>query len=127
MESEDALPAYQADHDQISAYISELKAKFPSGALLLDVYGQSDDPNTTFRGIRAGLTAKAFLGRFGPASLQGEKSITGVLAIKGYPVNPAVGAEALREDPRFSGCAPSNRRRNTIDLSWVQPGRSAGQ
>jgi hypothetical protein len=75
MESEDALPAYQADHDQISAYISELKAKFPSGALLLDVYGQADDPNTTFRGIRAGLTAKAFLGRFGPASSRAKRAL----------------------------------------------------
>jgi N-formylglutamate amidohydrolase len=103
MESEDALPAYRAYHDQISAYISELKAKFPNGSLLLDVHGQSDDPNTTFRGTRAGLTAKALLGRFGSAALQGERSITGVLAAKGYLVNPTVGADTLREDPRFSG------------------------
>ena len=103
MESEDALPAYRAYHDQINAYVSEVRAKFPSGSLLLDVHGQSADPNTTFRGTRAGLTAKALLGRFGPASIQGEKSITGVLAAKGYQVNPPVGADTLREDPRFSG------------------------
>ena len=103
MESEDALPAYKAYHEQISAYISELKAKFPAGSLLLDVHGQSDDPDTTFRGTRAGLTTKALLGRFGAASLQGERSITGVLAAKGYAVNPSAGAETLREDPRFSG------------------------
>lgn len=103
MESEDALPAYKAYHDQITTYIAELKAKFPAGSLLVDVHGQSDDPNTTFRGTLAGLTAKALLGRYGQASLQGEKSIIGVLAARGYSVNPPVGAETLREDPRFSG------------------------
>lgn len=103
MESDDALPAYKAYHGQISAYIAEIKAKFPAGALLLDVHGQSDNPSTTFRGTRAGLTTKALLDRFGPASLQGEKSITGVLAAKGYAVNPATDADTLQEDPRFAG------------------------
>jgi hypothetical protein len=80
-----------------------VKAKFPAGSLLLDVNGQSDDPNTTFRGTRAGLTTKALLSRYDQAALQGEKSIIGILATKGYAVNPAVGAETLREDPRFAG------------------------
>ena len=103
MDSEDALPAYRAYHDQISAYIAEVKSKFPGGAVLLDVHGQSDDPITTFRGTRSGLTAKALLIRAGQACLQGEKSITGVLAGKGYAVNPSVGAETLKEDSRFLG------------------------
>jgi len=103
MESQDALPAYRAYHDQVRAFASEVKRLFPAGSLLVDVHGQSDDPNTTFRGTRGGLTAKALLARFGQSALQGEKSITGVLATRGYQVNPAVGAETLREDPRFAG------------------------
>jgi N-formylglutamate amidohydrolase len=103
MESQEALPAYRAYHDQVRAFASEVKLQFPAGALLVDVHGQSDDPNTTFRGTRGGLTAKALLARSGPTALQGEKSILGVLASKGYPVNPVVGAESLREDPRFAG------------------------
>jgi len=103
MESQDALPAYRAYHNQISSFIVEVKAKFPAGALLVDVHGQSDDPNTTFRGTRGGLTTKALLSRFGPSALQGDKSIIGVLASKGYQVNPFVGAEDLREDARFAG------------------------
>lgn len=103
MESGDALPAFKMYHDQIASYIYEVKAKFPEGALLVDVHGQADEPNTTFRGTRSGLTAKALLGRYGPAALQGEKSILGALAAKGYAVYPPVGAESLREDPRFNG------------------------
>lgn len=103
MESPNALPAYRAYHDQIAAYISEIKATYPAGSLLVDVHGQSGDPDTTFRGTRAGQTVKALLARFGPTALQGEKSITGALAARGYAVHPAVGAESLREDPRYAG------------------------
>jgi N-formylglutamate amidohydrolase len=103
MESQNALPAYRAYHDRIGTYVAELKNQFPAGSLLLDVHGQSDEPNTTFRGTRAGLTAKALLDRFGPSALQGDKSIIGVLAAKGYQVFPAPGADSLREDRRFSG------------------------
>lgn len=103
MESEDALPAYKAYHDQIAAYISDAKENFPAGAVLLDVHGQSDDPNTTFRGTRSGLTAKRLLNRAGQNCLQGSQSITGVLAAKGYAVNPTLDAATLREDPRFLG------------------------
>jgi N-formylglutamate amidohydrolase len=103
MESQEALPAYRAYHDQIASFVGEIKRRFPMRALLLDVHGQSDDPNTTFRGTRAGLTAKALLSRFGPSALQGEKSITGILAAKGYQVNPAVAEVTLLEDRRFVG------------------------
>lgn len=103
MESVEALPAYRFYHDQIAAYVAEVRRQFPKRSLLLDIHGQSDDPNTTFRGTRDGLTAKTLLSRFGPPSLQGEKSIMGVLAAKGYQVNPGPGAETLHEDRRFAG------------------------
>ena len=103
MESEDALPAYRAYHDAVSAYVAEIKTAFPGGALLLDVHGQSQEPDTTFRGTRGGLTSKRLLAQFGPAALQGGNSIIGVLATKGYAVNPPIGAENLREDPRYAG------------------------
>jgi len=80
MESDDALPAYKAYHDHIAAYVAEVKEKFPAGSVLLDVHGQSDDPNTTFRGTRSGLTAKRLLSRAGQSCLQGDQSIAGVLA-----------------------------------------------
>lgn len=128
MESKDALPAYRAYHDQIAAFVSELKAKFPSGALLVDVHGQGADPNTTFRGTRAGLTAKALLSRFGSSALQGEKSIIGVLASKGYQVNPVVGADTLREDSRFNGgytvFTYGSQRPEGIDAIQLEFGKS---
>jgi N-formylglutamate amidohydrolase len=103
MQSDDALPAYQAYHGQIAAFVADLKARFPQGALLLDVHGQAGGPDTTYRGTRAGLTTKALVARHGLASIQGEKSIISALTDKGYAVRPAVGAESPREDPRYNG------------------------
>lgn len=87
----------------LDANRAEQEAMESAGALLIDVHGQAHEPDTTFRGTRAGLTVRRLLDRHGSAALQGEKSILGMLAAKGYPVNPVPGAESLREDPRFSG------------------------
>lgn len=103
MESSEMLPAYRAYHGQVASYVAALRQAFPSGALLIDVHGQSDEPDTTFRGTRSGLTVKNLLGRFGPPALQGPNSILGQLAAMGYRMNPAPDAESLREDARFSG------------------------
>lgn len=103
MESKDALPAYEAYHAQVAAAISEIRREFPGGSLLIDVHGQSGEPGTTFRGTRDGLTVKSLLKRHGPAALQGETSIIGVLASKGYTVHPSIGATSSREDKRYAG------------------------
>ena len=103
MQSAEALPTYQAYHAEIARHVSELRAAFPQGALLLDIHGQSKDLNTTFRGTRAGLTAKALVQKHGIEAIQGEKSILGGLAAKGYNVNPSLGSKSPEEDRRFAG------------------------
>ena len=103
MQSADALPTYQAYHAEIARHVAELRAAFPNGALLLDIHGQSDDLNTTFRGTRAGLTVKALIQKHGIESIQGEKSILGGLTSRGYNVNPILGSASLEEDRRFYG------------------------
>jgi N-formylglutamate amidohydrolase len=103
MESGEMMPAYRAYHDQVAAYVAQIRSKFPSGSLLIDVHGQSDEPNITFRGTRAGLTVKTLLSRFGPSAVQGPDSLIGQLAAKGYGIHPALNADSLREDSRFSG------------------------
>lgn len=127
MESSEMLPAYRAYHDQVATYVAQLRQKFPSGSLLIDVHGQSDEPNTTFRGTRAGLTVKNLLARFGPPALQGPNSILGHLAAKGYGVNPDAVAESLREDSRFAGgytvFTYGSHRPDGIDAIQVEFGR----
>ena len=103
MQSPHALPAYRAYHDQIAAFVAEIKRQFPAGALLVDVHGQADEPDIIFRGTRSGLTTTAMLKRFGATALRGENSILGILAAKGYQVHPSVTASTAKEDRRFEG------------------------
>lgn len=103
MQSAEALPTYQAYHAEVARHVSELRAAFPQGALLLDIHGQSEDLNTTFRGTRAGLTVKALVQKHGLEAIQGDKSILGGLASRGYNVNPSPGSASPEEDRRFAG------------------------
>jgi N-formylglutamate amidohydrolase len=103
MQSVEALPTYLAYHAEVARHVAELRAAFPQGALLLDIHGQSEDLNTTFRGTRAGLTVKALVQKHGIEAIQGEKSILGGLASRGYNVNPSVGSASLEEDRRYAG------------------------
>ena len=103
MQSAEALPTYQAYHAEIARHVSELRAAFPQGALLLDIHGQSKDPDTSFRGTRAGLTVRALVRKHGLEAIQGEKSILGGLASKGYKVNPGPGSASPQEDRRYAG------------------------
>jgi N-formylglutamate amidohydrolase len=103
MESKEMLPAYRAYHDRIAGYIEEIRQMFPGGALLVDVHGQSQEPDVIFRGTRNGLTTSKLLGRHGIEALQGERSVLGALASKGLQVHPALGQPSLREDARYAG------------------------
>jgi hypothetical protein len=80
-----------------------MSAKFPGRALLIDVHGQSGEPETIFRGTRAGLTATALVKRAGIEALQGEDSLIGLLHAKGYKVFPPIGSSDLKEDRRYDG------------------------
>ncbi len=102
-DSAEAIPAYRQYHGQIASYISALCEKYPGGALLIDVHGQSEDPSTIFRGTRNGSTVRALVKRSGDEALNGESSLTGMLQVRGYNVFPPAGASAPREDRRFNG------------------------
>lgn len=126
MQSPQALPAYRAYHDQITAFVAETKRRYPSGVLLVDIHGQADEPDTIFRGTRSGLTTIALLKRFGATAIRGENSILGVLAAKGYQVHPPVAVSTLKEDPRFEGgytvFAYGSHRPNGIDAMQLEFG-----
>ncbi len=103
-ESPEAIPAYRHYHALIARFVAEMSAKYPGRrALLIDVHGQSGEPETIFRGTRAGLTATALLKRSGVEALQGEGSLIGLLQRKGYKVFPPVGSTDLKEDRRYDG------------------------
>jgi N-formylglutamate amidohydrolase len=103
-ESPDAKPAYDAYHNRIRFFIAQIKERFPRGAVLLDIHGQSGDPDALHRGTQNGATVADLLRSRGPAALTGPNSILGVVQSKGYkvfPPNTTLGNPP--EDRRYNG------------------------
>ena len=115
-ESADANPVYRAYHNRISAFISEIRPRFPNGALLLDIHGQSEDPNMVHRGTRNGATVTRLIERHGSAALVGPNSILGFVQLKGYKVFPP---NTPLNDP------PEDRRFNGGHTVWIYGSQNA--
>lgn len=124
----DAKPVYWAYHNRISAFISEIRQKFPNGALLLDIHGQSEDPNVVHRGTRNGATVTRLIQKHGPVALVGPNSILGFLQLKGYKVFPPnTPLNDPPEDRRFDGghtvTIYGSQNLNGIDAVQFEVGR----
>ncbi len=76
-------------HDQVRASVDELRAKFPRGALLLDIHGQAAEADTLFRGTQNGRTVTNLLAQHGVTALTGPHSVLGSLAANGVSVSPS--------------------------------------
>lgn len=128
-DSPDAKPLYDMYHDRIRLFIREIRQRFPQGALLLDIHGQSDDPSVVHRGTRNGTTAAALNRTHGPAALIGTNSVLGALQSKGYkvfPPNTPIGNPP--EDRRFNGGytvhAYGSSNADGIDAIQIEIGRN---
>jgi len=115
-ESADANPVYQAYHNRISAFISEIRQKFPKGVLFLDIHGQSEDPNVVYRGTRNGATVTRLIEKHGSPALVGPNSILGFVQLKGYKVFPP---NTPLNDP------PEDRRFNGGHTVWIYGSQNA--
>lgn len=103
LDSPDAVPAYRAYHEHVASFVAELRQRFPNGALLIDVHGQSAEPETIFRGTRDGLSIGALLARHGSAAIDADDGLAGALRRSGYAVLPPQQEAGDKEDARFNG------------------------
>jgi len=100
----EAKPYYDEYHRRIREFVAEIRKKYPGGALLIDIHGQSADNGAVYRGTRKGTTVDHLLNKYGCSSLAGEKSIFGVLASRGYRIVPANSEpDCLIEEARYVG------------------------
>lgn len=118
-ESPAAKALYDEYHGHIRRFVAELKERFPRGALLLDIHGQSQDPTVVHRGTQNGATVRA---------LAGPAAIFGALEAKGFSVFPPSRAASQREDPRFNGGYTvrtyGSGRPDGIDAIQIEVGRA---
>ncbi len=104
-ENEAARQYYDHYHNQIKSCIGEVKGAFPDvqASLLIDIHGQSYQPEVIFRGTRNTETVSALLKNCGEGALIGEESILGVLSGMGIEISPATNDLALVEHPSYDG------------------------
>ena len=100
----EAKPYYDEYHRRIREYVSEIRQKYPGGAILIDIHGQSSDNSAVYRGTRNGSTVDSLFNRYGCNSLTGEQSVSGVLATGGYRIIPANSSpDCLHEEAKYVG------------------------
>lgn len=127
-ESPNAKPTYDAYHAQIRDFIAQIRERFPRGALLLDIHGQSEDPGVVHRGTRNRATVAALIQKHGAEALSGPNSILGVVESKGFkafPPNTPIGNP--REDRRYQGGYTvhtyGSRNADGLDAIQIEVGR----
>lgn len=86
-ECEPARLQYDAFHAALRRAVDQAREDH-GRALLLDIHGQSREPDAIARGTRTGRTVSALLRAFGPEALEGPDSILGRLAATGYRILP---------------------------------------
>ena len=99
-ESAEAKPYYDAYHRAIAAASSKIRQSWSAG-LLLDIHGQRAEADTIFRGTDNGRSVTALQRRSGREALTGPKSILAQMALKGYRIDPSVGAND--RERRYTG------------------------
>jgi N-formylglutamate amidohydrolase len=103
-EHPDARPHYLAYHQAIRRFVSEIKDRYPDGAILVDIHGQPEEASRIHRGTNNGRSVARLLDWYGDDALVGPTSIFGQLRADGYDVYPPNGPlRDAREDPRWNG------------------------
>ena len=103
-ESPEAKHHYDAYHDSIRQCVDEIRKKWHAG-IMIDLHGQSQKPDTFFRGSKNLLTVKQLVKRQGKEAVLGKSSIFGLLEQKNYKVFPPVknAPSGQQERPEFNG------------------------
>jgi N-formylglutamate amidohydrolase len=98
-----AAPIYNRYHNTLRDYVAEIRNRFGTNAILVDIHGQGVDADTVYRGTSNKRNVNRLLQRSGEAALTGENSILGVLGNKGYKIFPRNNEERTPEKSIFAG------------------------
>jgi N-formylglutamate amidohydrolase len=87
-ESSAARPYYEAYHQHIRTAVADIRQRFGSEALMIDLHGQARDAESIFRGTGNGVTVLRLIENHGEKAFTGTNSLLGQLAISGHAIVP---------------------------------------
>ncbi len=104
LDSPEARPYYDYYHQSIRRFIDEIRGNYPAG-VLIDVHGQSKDPEVLMRGTLNGRAVERLLRQVGVEAVTGPNGIYGQLEANGFKVFPGndVPPAGRSEDAGFNG------------------------
>ena len=86
--SEAGKACYEAYHRALDACVAQSRATFGLRVLVVDVHGQARMPEAIVRGTRQGRSMAHLVAQHGDEVIDGPRSVFGLLAAKGYVVEP---------------------------------------
>jgi N-formylglutamate amidohydrolase len=98
--SDAAKACYDAYHDALRVAVDRSRATFGLRVLLVDVHGQARMPEAIVRGTRQGAAMAHLVTEHGPDVIDGPRSVFGLLAAKGYVVEPPLRPQPASEQER---------------------------
>jgi N-formylglutamate amidohydrolase len=127
LEDPRARPYYDYYHGSIRGFVDQVRRVYPAG-LLIDVHGQTKDPDVVMRGTLNGRGVERLLRRAGVDAVTGSRGIFGQLEINGFTVFPGndVPPQGHSEDAGFNGgytvFTYGSHNRNGIDALQMEFG-----
>ena len=91
---------HAAYHQAVAAACAEIEKNWGRG-LLIDMHGQSAEPDGIFRGTADGQAVMQLLREHGADAIVGPNGVLGGLTRKGYRIIPETAVD--KDDPRFPG------------------------
>jgi len=104
LDSPRARPYYDTYHQAVRRFVDEIRGNYPAG-LLIDVHGQSKDPDVLMRGTINGRAVERLLRQSGVEAVTGPNGIYGRLEANGFKVFPGndVPPGGRSEDAGYNG------------------------
>jgi len=104
LDSPKARPYYDYYQQSVRGFVDEIGRNYPAG-LLIDVHGQSKDPEVIMRGTLNGRAVERLLRRAGVQAVTGPNGLYGQLEANGFKIFPGndVPPRGRSEDAGFNG------------------------
>ena len=119
-EHRNAKPVYDFYHGKIAEYISDIRKRFGTYTILLDIHGQGTDANTIFRGTHNRFTVSELIKTYGEEALTGPLSILGILTDCGHRVFPRINDNRMKEDSHYDGGWTVYHYHEAYDINALQ-------
>lgn len=117
--SEAGKAVYEAYHHALDACVTRSRETFGLRVLVVDVHGQGRMPEAVIRGTRQGRSMAHLVAEHGDDVIDGPRSVFGLLASKGYVVEPPLRSSPVAREGQEQPPASEPLRERLFSGGWI--------